>query len=178
MENKFYRILFFLSILLIIISFDLAHNPPGGWQKQMLPDSLSGLQIEGLTFVDSVTGFCIIRTPGYILKSTNAGFNWQINYSYSQPFYKLTFLNKDTGYVLSFNKILKTLNQGDTWTTIDLPLDLVPSDIYVYNTDTIWAADEEASVGGIFLTTNGGANWTRKYYAGGSPKSKQDLFCK
>ncbi|MBK8552241.1 MAG: hypothetical protein IPL53_14730 [Ignavibacteria bacterium] len=49
MENKFYRILFFLSILLIIISFDLAHNPPSGWQKQMLLIAFRSTKFSGLT---------------------------------------------------------------------------------------------------------------------------------
>ncbi len=67
---------------------------------------------------------------------------------------------------MSFNKILNTFNAGNSWSVIDLPQSLDPEDIYVYNVDTIWAASSEASEGGIFLTTNGGASWTRKYFQG------------
>ncbi|MBK8981071.1 MAG: T9SS type A sorting domain-containing protein [Ignavibacteria bacterium] len=46
---------------------------------------------------------------------------------------------------------------------MNLPTDLYPSDIFVLNTDTIWAADQGPLVGGLFRTTNGGQSWIRQF---------------
>ncbi|MBK8552234.1 MAG: hypothetical protein IPL53_14695 [Ignavibacteria bacterium] len=179
MENKFYRILFFISILLIIISFDLAHNPPSGWQKQMLPDSLPNFQVSDMFFLDSLNGWIVTGNnmpndlSGYILKTTNGGNNWELKFSDFRDYSKVYFLNSSTGFVCGgYNtgaRLLKSTNGGDNWFSINGPGgQIFYDDMDVINEDTIWIAIHEASLGGIFLTTNGGGSWTRKYYAGGS----------
>ncbi len=178
MENKLYRILFFTSVILIILSFNLQHNPPSGWQKQMLPDSLPNFQVSDMFFLDSLTGWIVTGNDmpndlsGYIIKTTNGGNNWELKYSDFRDYSRVIFLNNNTGYVCGgYNtgaRLLKSTNGGDNWFSINGPAgQIFYDDMNVLSEDTIWIAIHEASTGGIYLTTNGGQNWTRKYYAGG-----------
>ena len=174
MENKYLNkvssLLLYISILLFIIAFNFAHNPPGGWYQQLLPE-VNGATLQEITFLDSSVGFVITRSPANIIKTTNGGDNWIINFTYSQPFYQLQFLNKDTGYVLTFDEILKTTDCGNNWFHINMP-QAGNEDIYALNNDTIWAASSNGLVGGAFLTTNGGVSWAQKFSGGNANPSR------
>ncbi|MBK8981070.1 MAG: hypothetical protein IPM38_01835 [Ignavibacteria bacterium] len=84
--NRFSNLLFYFSILTFIIAFNFRDNlPPGGWYQQFMP-TLDGASISDITFTDSLNGYAVTLSPPYILKTTNEGDNWTINYSYSDPF--------------------------------------------------------------------------------------------
>lgn len=70
----------------------------------------------------------------------------------------------------------KTTNAGNNWFQINLPGEAGAIDMSVINEDTIWITDDEGLTGGIFLTTNGGGNWTRKYYGGGFTNPEKIYF--
>lgn len=169
----FSSLLFYFSILIFIIGFGFADSPtPSGWYQQFMPN-LNGAQISDITFVDSLNGFAttLYRTSNdsaYILSTTNSGDNWTINYIFNYPFYRIQFINKDTGYVLSFQKLFKTTNRGVNWQIINISLSTAFVDMYVLNTDSIWGVASESISGGVFLTINGGVSWQQKYSGGTS----------
>ncbi|MBK8982579.1 MAG: hypothetical protein IPM38_09740 [Ignavibacteria bacterium] len=54
--NKISSLLFYISILTFILAFNFAHNPPGGWTQQYMPN-LNGRSITDITFTDSLNGY-------------------------------------------------------------------------------------------------------------------------
>ncbi len=162
------NLLWFFSIFVFINAFNFQHNPPSGWDNQFLPN-LNGRIISDMEFTDSLTGYAtgyIFSGPNYILKSTNSGLNWVVIDSLVSWLTHIKFVNKEIGYVCGA-RMYKTTNSGTSWIQMNLPGEAGAIDMSVINEDTIWITDDEALTGGIFLTTNGGASWTRKYYGGG-----------
>ncbi len=175
--NKLYRILFFTSVILIILSFNLQHNPPSGWQKQMLPE-LNGRVISDMIFTDSLNGYAtgqIAANANYILKTTDGGNYWFISDSLYSQLRKIQFLNQEIGYVCGA-KMYKTTNAGSNWLEISIPFGQVAEDMYILNEDTIWFTNHQAFDGGIFLTTNAGSSWTQKYFSGGTTNPDKIYF--
>ncbi len=165
---------FYISILLFIIAFNFQHNPPGGWYQQFLPD-LGGRQISDVFFLDSLTGWAVTsftqqNDTVYLLKTSNGGDNWFINYTGAGQFVgmrRIYFLNDQTGYACgngfnntSQNNFAKTTNSGVDWFSINPPDPFeVYHDFSVLNEDTIWLISSNSPTGGVFRTTNGGASW-------------------
>ena len=172
-------LLYFFSIFLFINAFNFQHNPPSGWENQFLPN-LNGRIISDMEFTDSLNGYACaeaqeINIPSYLLRTTNGGKNWQITDSLYSNLLEIQFLNGHIGYVCGA-RMYKTTNSGTSWIQMNLPGEAGAIDMSVINEDTIWITDVEALTGGIFLTTNGGASWTRKYYAGGSENPEKIYF--
>lgn len=73
-----------------------------------------------LYFINSTTGFCL-RGFTQLYKTTDGGYNWtQItipSYGYSN----LQFINVNTGYLIG-ERVSKTINGGNSWTTYNNPL--------------------------------------------------------
>ena len=175
--NKFSSSIYFLSILIFIIAFNFAHNPPSGWYQQLLPN-LGGRQISDVFFLDSLTGWAVTsfmqqNDTVYVLKTSNGGDNWFINYTGAGQFVgmrRIYFLNDQTGYACgngfnntSQNNFAKTTNSGVDWFSINPPDPFeVYHDFSVLNEDTIWLISSNSPTGGVFRTTNGGTNWIRQ----------------
>jgi photosystem II stability/assembly factor-like uncharacterized protein len=163
---------FYFSILFFIIAFNFSDTAVNGWYQQFMPN-LGGAQLSDITFVDSLNGFAttLYRTTNdsaFILKTINGGDNWSINQTYNYPFYKVQFINRDTGFALSFQKLFKTTNRGSSWQIINIALSTAFVSMYVLNTDTIWGVATESLTGGVYRTTNGGANWDQQINLGSS----------
>jgi len=172
--DKFSSILFYFCILLFIISFDFAHNPPGGWYQQFLPN-LNGRPISDITFLDSLIGFGVTpytaNDTAYIIKTTDGGNNWNIVLQgYTNTiggFNRIQFVNQSTGYTCG-NFLWKTTNGGLNWFGVNTS-GIFPENMYILNEDTIWLTDANSLVGGVFRTTNGGTNWIRQYSSSNNP---------
>ena len=129
----------------------------GGWYQQNMPTPLGG-QLKDIYFLDSLLGFAV--SDSCILKTTNGGDNWIQKISGYYVFQRIKFFNTNTGYACAGNNnLLKSTNSGKNWVALGLPLDLYPQDMFFQSVDTIWAADNNTMVGGIFFTSNGGLNW-------------------
>jgi len=168
--NTISTLFFYCSILIFIIGFNFTDTPPPfGWYQQFMPN-LNGASINDLTFVDSLTGFAVTNVSSsnsYIFKTTNGGDNWFFTYNSSVPFQRVEFINSTTGFVnANYDTLYKTTNGGNNWNTILLPMDLFSNDMAVLNQDTIWLVHSEPLTGGVFLTTNGGANWVQQLALG------------
>ncbi|MFA7360394.1 MAG: YCF48-related protein [Candidatus Kapaibacterium sp.] len=157
---------------LILLVFILFFSSAGfqdkntmGWYQQYFPN-LNGSTIKDMTFLDSLTGFAVTNTnsslQAYILKTTNGGDNWNINYTYSQSninwyFVKIGFVDSNTGFAFGETEMFKTTNGGDHWNIIIN--DLYPHDIAIINKDTMLAVLSNGFNGGVYRSTNGGINW-------------------
>ncbi|MCH8329914.1 MAG: hypothetical protein IH946_00795, partial [Bacteroidetes bacterium] len=123
-------------------------------------------------FTDIVTGFAVGQSSqgnGYIIKTTDGGDNWTTKYNVSNtvPFYSVTFINQDTGWVVGGNGfddvILKTMDGGDTWVDQSQGLSAVLFTVFFIDKDTGWAGGLNGqTLGEVLLkTTNGGTTWTQ-----------------
>ena len=166
--------------IILLLGFAMPLNPNGFWYQQFMPN-LNGASISDITFVDSLNGFAttLYRTgndSAFILNTTNGGDNWSFNISNNFPFYKVQFINRDTGYALSFQKLFKTTNRGINWQVINVPLSTAFVDFYVLSLDTIWGAASESFSGGVFFTSNGGVNWQNQFSSGNQNPNKIYMY--
>lgn len=103
---------------------------------------------------------------GKILYSSNGGSNWTtLNSVNTGAVYGIQFLNANTGFVCgSLGHMSKTINGGNTWTTLSLPSPMNSyqlNNLYFLNTNTGWVAGLQGpfSPALIFKTTDGGVSW-------------------
>lgn len=172
--NKFVSVIYLVSILMFMISFNFSDNPPpSGWYQQFMPN-LGGRSVTDVTFLDSLTGYAItsrVSDTSFILKTSNGGDNWSIIYADSGSYlFRVQFINQNTGFVgmdknigFSDANFLKTTNQGASWFYVYGPQSTWARDISVISNDSIYfVCDFEFATGGIYLTTNGGATWEHR----------------
>jgi photosystem II stability/assembly factor-like uncharacterized protein len=156
-------------LLLFLATTFVTDSLPPGWYQQTLP--VNDL-INDIFFLDSLTGWVVTdgRTStndtGYVMKTTNGGNNWTIQYNQPMKLNAVQFIDANTGYVVGGSgsgtgRIFRTTNSGGTWTNISTFSSLF-SDVSFVNTVTGWVCDNSPLDGGIFKTTNGGANWNQQ----------------
>ena len=161
-------------LLIFFASAGFQDNLVNGWYQQFLPSGISK-PIADIVFLDSLTGFIVtgadtVGNTNYILKTTNGGDNWFINLSALTKFHKIQFINDSTGYAMGALSFYKTTNRGGNWNTTGLPG--YPVDMYVLNSDTIFMADDQSIVGGLYRTTNGGTSWAKLVnFGSGNPSA-------
>ncbi len=168
-KNKLTTIIFYFSILLFIIAFNFSDNGSGGWTQQSIP-FLNNRKLADITFLDSLTGYAVTgdniasSDTDYVLKTTNAGNNWNIILGKPRDFSKVMFLNLDTGYVLHGDEILRTTNAGAIWNNIPVPSDNFGfSNIFPISFDTMWICYPYIGGNIIKRTTNAGITWITQY---------------
>jgi photosystem II stability/assembly factor-like uncharacterized protein len=150
--------------------------------------NLNGRQINDITFTDSLTGYAVTNRLSatdttFILKTTNGGDNWFFAYADSGAIYtQVQFINVNTGFVAGLKRIgspyyyLKTTNSGANWFYINAPFQVGADDIFALNEDTIWIATSSNPTGGVFFTSNGGANWIQQLSLGSSNPARVYFF--
>ncbi len=141
--------IFYLSILLFIIAFNFSDNGGGGWTQQFMP-FLNNKPIADITFLDSLTGYAVTGEntgapdTNYVLKTTDAGNNWNVILSKVYSFRRIIFLNHDTGYASNIESISRTTNAGLSWENIPLPPDYFGIfDMFPLSYDTMWITLEK-----------------------------------
>ena len=161
------RLILFSSVTLLLASTFDSDSPPG-WFQQTLPVNDF---INDIFFLDSSSGWVVTdgRTStndtGYIMKTTNGGNNWSVQYNQPMKLNVVQFLDNNTGYVGGGSgsgtaRVFKTTNSGTNWAMVSGSLlgfgDL--EDLFFVNPDTGWVCDMNG-FGGLTKTTNGGVNW-------------------
>ena len=183
-KHRFANILLRISILLIVIGLNFQDSPPpSGWIYQPNTILLSGQEISDASFVDSSTAYAVTAylgptTTAYIFKTTNAGFNWSIlrTDSTRAGFARVTFLDKNTGFVCGQRGLEKTTNGGVNWLTIP-PTDIdYPQEMFILNQDTMWYIVSSSFFGGLHRTTNGGLDWTTQWGGGSNYPKKLHML--
>jgi photosystem II stability/assembly factor-like uncharacterized protein len=148
--------IYFLAIFIPFVSYSQ------GWFIQHTFNPAQSLQT--VKFYDANTGYTTapVYTGGSMLeihKTTNAGVNWiDQNCGYTGTrFMAIHILHPDTVFV-SGNEglILKTVNGGNNWVTVNSEASLQLWGLYFTNSFTGYTS---GSTGRIMKTTNAGANW-------------------
>ena len=113
-----------------------------------------------ISFADANTVFVCGSSYGSpILKSTNAGLNWESYITNVNSLSSIFFVNSQTGYCAGSNGIiLKTTNCGTNWFTLvsGISNELIKIFFSDLNTGYITGRD-----GVILKTTNSGSNWVQ-----------------
>ena len=134
-----------------------ARTTDGGsiWMIYILPVICNIFEIK---FINVQTGF--VCGQQLVIKTTNAGVNWDILYTGPTSFYAMDFGNESTGWAIqSLYKIYKTTNSGINWVNqynFSGPSNHF-SNLKFINDQTGWAFLSEFAS----RTTNGGSNWTQ-----------------
>lgn len=118
-------------------------------------------------FVDSLYGW-VIGDSGIVLRTTNAGSNWnpQPCGVYSSELKDLTFISRNTGWIISIDSIYKsfilhTTNSGANWVkTYFTDTTSILSTIFFIDQFTGYVSGFN---GRIYKTTNNGVNWNDCY---------------
>ena len=146
----------------------MSDNPPG-WYQQTIPVNKT---ITDIYFIDSLTGWtCTNWDPqfdtAYIMRTTNRGNNWDIQFRNNLSLSSIQFLNNNVGYCAGGDgkgKFLYTTNGGVNWiitTPFGSGINNI-EDFQFINIDTGWICSDDDIGGGIFKTTNGGSTWLRQ----------------
>jgi photosystem II stability/assembly factor-like uncharacterized protein len=163
--------LLILSLLFFATAFQSDKIMTSGWYQQFFPN-LNGSTIKDITFLDSLTGFAVTTTTSsqsYILKTTNCGDNWNINYTSNSTWSFIRIISIDSNTIFavkSYTEIFKTTNRGNNWETI--PLNIFCNDIAIINKDTMIAVNSSGFDGGVYRSTNCGLNWSLIWTNGSS----------
>ncbi len=154
-----------LFVLLFLSAAGFQDKMTSGWYQQYFPN-LNGSTIQDITFLDSLTGFAVTTSNSllqeYILRTTNGGDNWEINYTFTTPnsnwyFFRIIKVDSNTVYAFSWTEMFKTTDRGNNWSIITN--DTYCGDFAVINKDTIIAVSSSGFSGGVYRSTNGGVNW-------------------
>jgi hypothetical protein len=185
--EKLSTIVFYLSILFFIIGFNFTDTPtPFGWYQQFMPN-LNGRSVTDVFFLDSLTGWAVTNALNqntdttYMLKTTNSGDNWIIQYRKIQigggfpGYFRIFFINQNTGYTCGVEGVDRSTDGGVTWISLNAPLNSY-LDMSALNADTIWIVSPVNPTGGVFRTTNGGASWTQQLAIGTFNPEKIYMF--
>ncbi|MFZ1323502.1 MAG: YCF48-related protein [Ignavibacteria bacterium] len=140
--------LFFVFVI-SIISF----NAHAQWFHQ---NTGAVYTLRSVQFSDQNTGWiCGLES---ILKTTNGGENWNLNYL-DGDFYSVFFINNYTGLVCGVNgKIKKTTDAGQIWQNINSSVNSTLNKISFINQNTGYIAGNR---GVILKSTDSGENWIR-----------------
>ena len=132
----------------------------------------SGDDIHSLFFIDKNNGWAVGKRnseiPGVgdlILNTTNGGKIWKTQYYHESSQGSLRdiyFFDKNDGWAVGANGLIKTTDRGQNWNSVGL--DLAVSSVYFANKDTGWIANNsyDNSVSGIYKSTDGGFTWNLK----------------
>jgi photosystem II stability/assembly factor-like uncharacterized protein len=112
-------------------------------------------EIRSIDFANDVLGFAV-GAYGIVLKTLDMGQTWALLTNLPQDYnYKcVSFPDPSAGYVIGYDTIFKTVDQGNSWTRTHTP-------IYLYD---IFFLDSQVGFGvgygKIIKTTDGAQTWT------------------
>ncbi|MBN1633093.1 MAG: T9SS type A sorting domain-containing protein [Ignavibacteria bacterium] len=120
------------------------------------PGTLTG-HIRDIYFLNADTGFAVVHA-NTINKTTNGGDNWIQYYGNGHIFYRITFVNNNTGYLCSersgYSFVYKTTNTGENWMYSD-SIQARFFSIYFLNLNAGYACGDDW----VYKTTDAGINW-------------------
>jgi photosystem II stability/assembly factor-like uncharacterized protein len=126
--------------------------------------SIPFILIADVEFVNKDTGWICHSSVanGGLWRTTNGGLSWQMQLDYNYAPTKIFFIDKNTGWLLSYNNfnLYKTTNSGFNW-SIQYTFNSMPYDIYFSTIDTGWVIKGHifGQHDALIRSTNGGSNW-------------------
>jgi hypothetical protein len=138
----------------IIKTSDAGYN----WTQLLVPTSF---RLEKIQFTDNQNGFVIggNENSGYLLKTTDAGHTWNaINLNTMECPRGMFFLNNSVGFITGKGLFKKTIDGGQTWTSLKDDSSFMYHDVNFKNKNEGIATSLN---GKYYKTINGGASWTK-----------------
>jgi len=178
--------IFTFALLPAILNGTPASPAVGNWYQQFMP-SIGNRNITDVFFLDSLTGWAVTNATNigndttFVLKTTNSGDTWVIQFRKLQTgggfpgYFRIIFLNSQTGYTCGVNGVDKTIDGGNSWTSINAPLNSYV-DMQITGIDSIYTVSTNSLTGGIFRTTNGGLNWEQQLNLGSQNPGKIYMY--
>jgi photosystem II stability/assembly factor-like uncharacterized protein len=125
-----------------------------------------------ITFVDEQNGWLILSNT--LLRSSNGGLDWVQEYDFPPVFggYDIEFANDSIGFAFTYNKLYKSVDQGQNWELVTDTLGQI-YDISFYEDSigylcfTINTPNFPTSFRYIYKTTDNGEIWSRAYVESG-----------
>lgn len=125
-----------------------------GWIQQ---SSGTTQVLYSVDFVNDQTGFA---AGNEMLRTTNGGTNWSVQFGGIDNLYSVFFPSVNTGWVVGgMGQIHKTTNAGVNWVNVSQATSNTFQSAYFINDQTGWLAGT-----GVYKTTNGGLNWTQQNF--------------
>lgn len=149
------------------------------WFRVLSNVGNTGSLIYSFDFLNAQTGFAVTSAwntgvdvfSSFVLKTTNSGTNWFINYSYISPtsnlneFYKIKFTDNNTGYITTKkDTIFKTTNEGMNWFKFVIGgknNNMSHRSVFFIDNNTGFVTSNSNFIN---KTTNGGIDWTYRYF--------------
>lgn len=134
------------------------------WASSFYPPFEFGTgTLRSIFFCNTVIGWAVgdltdtIRSGPLILKTTDGGISWDLNFLSSQlggdTFRDVWFTNVDTGWVISNQgRILRTDNGGNRWYLQDSGVNVCLYDMFFLDANNGWIAGDD----GVILRTSSG----------------------
>lgn len=119
---------------------------------------------EDLYFRDELNGIGV-GGVSKIYHTSSGGINWSSNLiNNTGNFYRVSFINDNTGYTASTRAAYKTTNFGETWDSVGrvTPFNFDVPSIEFANENTGWAGTQAP----FYKTTNGGKDWNQQFITG------------
>ena len=168
--------LILLELAFLFLATTFSSDSPPGWYQQTLPVSD---QINDIFFLDSLKGWAVTDSQNgttdssYIMRTTNGGNNWEIDYRTFVQFTAIQFANSEVGYACGISsgpELFKSTNGGVNWNVLNVLTFTWKSDLSFINKDTGWVCSSDAIDGGVFRTNDGGQSWQQQLNLGiGNP---------
>ena len=132
-------------------------NGGQNWFNQIVDSNLTHNIFNDIHFVNNLTGYL---AGVAIFKTTNGGQNWFAVSDSSLRYYKLFFINDNTGWASSWNYVSKTTNAGNTWVSEFITYGCFFRGMYFLNLLTGWVSGmTNISQPKLYKTTNGGVSY-------------------
>lgn len=140
-----------ISIIFLIIILTNSTNAQWFWQNPWPQgNALHSISIPSENLIYAVS------ENNIVIKSTDSGESWKLNIIdtiNTSGFYKIQFINAETGFLLS-NKFYKTTNGAQNWVEINLG-NASNKNFYFLDQVNGWITGSN----GFFKTTDGGETW-------------------
>lgn len=145
----------------------------GGSSWMDIADSAIFEDLESVFFVNSTTGYAVgfDGANGMILKTTNAGVNWNLQNGGSNILLTdISFADANNGIAVGFNYlapipvILITSNGGTNWISKTSPCILAPTSVCFGDANTAYIVSYSDT---LLKSTNCGNNWTQSILSTG-----------
>jgi photosystem II stability/assembly factor-like uncharacterized protein len=150
--KKIITFLFFLSLFSSNICYSQS-----GWYNL---NSGTSNDLKAICFTNVNTGWC--AGGDQILKTTNGGNNWSIQFITGANIQSMSFVNQNTGYLCGY-AVHKTTNGGINWEQLNLTVYSGYMSVFFLDSNIGFVGGAASGGDGICAkTTNGGKNWV--YY--------------
>lgn len=120
----------------------------------------AGISFQDFSFIDNNTGWAVAGSK--ILKTTDKGKTWALQYTHTTQLLRIDMVNSNTGFACGWSgSLFKTTNGGVNWNQLpsQIPANLSGLDFVNENYGFVVSGGGFGAPGSAMKTTNGGTTW-------------------